>query len=162
MLLFYFILYIFFFLMIRLPPRSTLFPYTTLFRSRGRLAVCTKRTINGIARKSPAKIPEVSARCSVARHAAPSIERVGDAHVADVVCYERGGTACGATHASAIAWIQRTFKEWLGRQRVEIGQIRRVRAATLQCGCRHVCAVVRGRHHVFPGVGETLPAHSHP
>src|SRR2546430_6977871 len=27
---------IFFFLMIRRPPRSTLFPYTTLFRSRGR------------------------------------------------------------------------------------------------------------------------------
>src|SRR2546425_5132809 len=29
----------FFFLMIRRPPRSTLFPYTTLFRSRGRLIV---------------------------------------------------------------------------------------------------------------------------
>src|SRR3712207_8633081 len=29
-------LYIFFFLMIRRPPRSTLFPYTTLFRSRAR------------------------------------------------------------------------------------------------------------------------------
>src|SRR3989337_3432732 len=28
----------FFFLMIRRPPRSTLFPYTTLFRSRSRLA----------------------------------------------------------------------------------------------------------------------------
>src|SRR5688572_30869310 len=28
--------YIFFFLMIRRPPRSTLFPYTTLFRSRER------------------------------------------------------------------------------------------------------------------------------
>src|SRR3712207_8999350 len=27
---------IFFFLMIRRPPRSTLFPYTTLFRSEGR------------------------------------------------------------------------------------------------------------------------------
>src|SRR5205809_2406775 len=27
-------LFFFFFLMIRLPPRSTLFPYTTLFRSR--------------------------------------------------------------------------------------------------------------------------------
>src|SRR5438034_8795549 len=26
--------FLFFFLMIRLPPRSTLFPYTTLFRSR--------------------------------------------------------------------------------------------------------------------------------
>src|SRR2546430_11266028 len=28
---------LFFFLMIRRPPRSTLFPYTTLFRSEGRL-----------------------------------------------------------------------------------------------------------------------------
>src|SRR5438477_4341259 len=28
-------LFFFFFLMIRRPPRSTLFPYTTLFRSRG-------------------------------------------------------------------------------------------------------------------------------
>src|SRR3712207_8528259 len=28
-------LIVFFFLMIRLPPRSTLFPYTTLFRSAG-------------------------------------------------------------------------------------------------------------------------------
>src|SRR5438477_11582323 len=31
---FYFIFFFFFFLMIRRPPRSTLFPYTTLFRSR--------------------------------------------------------------------------------------------------------------------------------
>src|SRR5689334_24664670 len=29
-----YLFYIFFFLMIRRPPRSTLFPYTTLFRSR--------------------------------------------------------------------------------------------------------------------------------
>src|SRR6266571_7256681 len=29
----------FFFLMIRRPPRSTLFPYTTLFRSRSRTAI---------------------------------------------------------------------------------------------------------------------------
>src|SRR3712207_8686690 len=28
-------MFLFFFLMIRRPPRSTLFPYTTLFRSRG-------------------------------------------------------------------------------------------------------------------------------
>src|SRR2546430_12185423 len=28
-------MYLFFFLMIRRPPRSTLFPYTTLFRSKG-------------------------------------------------------------------------------------------------------------------------------
>src|SRR2546429_9844075 len=31
-------LFLFFFLMIRRPPRSTLFPYTTLFRSGGILA----------------------------------------------------------------------------------------------------------------------------
>src|SRR5256884_5923583 len=30
-------IYIFFFLMIRRPPRSTLFPYTTLFRSRANI-----------------------------------------------------------------------------------------------------------------------------
>src|SRR2546427_4702790 len=33
----------FFFLMIRRPPRSTLFPYTTLFRSLGRLYDCGHR-----------------------------------------------------------------------------------------------------------------------
>src|SRR3712207_9567140 len=33
----------FFFLMIRRPPRSTLFPYTTLFRSRGRRGLTRHR-----------------------------------------------------------------------------------------------------------------------
>src|SRR5260370_4428242 len=33
----------FFFLMIRRPPRSTLFPYTTLFRSFGALILCGSR-----------------------------------------------------------------------------------------------------------------------
>src|SRR4051812_49854104 len=33
----------FFFLMIRRPPRSTLFPYTTLFRSRALAAECHSR-----------------------------------------------------------------------------------------------------------------------
>src|SRR2546430_10986545 len=41
----HYVLFSFFFLMIRRPPRSTLFPYTTLFRSRGvpacrRIAPC--------------------------------------------------------------------------------------------------------------------------
>src|SRR5690554_573164 len=36
----------FFFLMIRLPPRSTLFPYTTLFRSKGKLRNCSTRQSN--------------------------------------------------------------------------------------------------------------------
>src|SRR5256885_3360854 len=34
----------FFFLMIRRPPRSTLFPYTTLFRSRGRVMRALRAT----------------------------------------------------------------------------------------------------------------------
>src|SRR2546428_2214230 len=38
----------FFFLMIRRPPRSTLFPYTTLFRSRLRRHAAGR---NGVARK---------------------------------------------------------------------------------------------------------------
>src|SRR5690348_17596901 len=39
--------YLFFFLMIRRPPRSTLFPYTTLFRSRGRGASAPDRRAPG-------------------------------------------------------------------------------------------------------------------
>src|SRR5258708_22032806 len=34
------LLYFFFFLMIRRPPRSTLFPYTTLFRSANSFILC--------------------------------------------------------------------------------------------------------------------------
>src|SRR5579862_10008642 len=40
--LFVFLIF-FFFLMIRRPPRSTLFPYTTLFRSRSRMVAATSR-----------------------------------------------------------------------------------------------------------------------
>src|SRR2546422_7412668 len=44
-------MYFFFFLMIRRPPRSTLFPYTTLFRSSIVVMRCksTTTTMNGIA-----------------------------------------------------------------------------------------------------------------
>src|ERR1039458_10758047 len=44
-----------FFLMIRRPPRSTLFPYTTLFRSGDRLccsSTCSKRWRPGCLRRS--------------------------------------------------------------------------------------------------------------
>src|SRR5205814_10387338 len=36
--------FVFFFLMIRRPPRSTLFPYTTLFRSRARRSSASGRS----------------------------------------------------------------------------------------------------------------------
>src|SRR5947209_20497597 len=46
--------FLFFFLMIRRPPRSTLFPYTTLFRSffpeNPTAAVCANATLHSIAR----------------------------------------------------------------------------------------------------------------
>src|SRR6266700_6924284 len=40
MIVYLFLFLFFFFLMIRRPPRSTLFPYTTLFRSRTRRCWC--------------------------------------------------------------------------------------------------------------------------
>src|SRR5471032_3419507 len=46
------VLICFFFLMIRRPPRSTLFPYTTLFRSPRRPRV-RRRLVSGIARVQP-------------------------------------------------------------------------------------------------------------
>src|SRR6185369_17760890 len=42
---FFFYFLFFFFLMIRRPPRSTLFPYTTLFRSRRHAAVGAQRHV---------------------------------------------------------------------------------------------------------------------
>src|SRR2546422_10383184 len=38
-------IFVFFFLMIRRPPRSTLFPYTTLFRSRSSGSVVDQRLL---------------------------------------------------------------------------------------------------------------------
>src|SRR5574340_1364643 len=49
-------MFFFFFLMIRRPPRSTLFPYTTLFRSRGRNAAALVRLDAGAGRRHPAEI----------------------------------------------------------------------------------------------------------
>src|SRR2546426_6343257 len=40
-------LIVFFFLMIRRPPRSTLFPYTTLFRSATHAAIVSSTIANG-------------------------------------------------------------------------------------------------------------------
>src|SRR6266446_7925845 len=41
------LLFLFFFLMIRRPPRSTLFPYTTLFRPCGRPSSASSTPISG-------------------------------------------------------------------------------------------------------------------
>src|SRR2546428_13142545 len=64
----------FFFLMIRRPPRSTLFPYTTLFRSRH--AAKTERRVqaHGVERKM-ARVSKVG------RH--PGHAEVDETHVAE-------------------------------------------------------------------------------
>src|SRR5438105_14761765 len=50
--LYSFLHFLFFFLMIRRPPRSTLFPYTTLFRSRTR----DRRSLAQHQQKNPGRI----------------------------------------------------------------------------------------------------------
>src|SRR6266705_4843000 len=61
---------IFFFLMIRRPPRSTLFPYTTLFRSSGRARMDLSRRLQAGARPR-------AARPWAARGPARDVPRVG-------------------------------------------------------------------------------------
>src|SRR6266581_4813948 len=51
-------LYFFFFLMIRRPPRSTLFPYTTLFRSRSGSPYRASTPDDGCGRPRPARSEE--------------------------------------------------------------------------------------------------------
>src|SRR5205085_11974711 len=64
-----FLCFFFFFFMIRLPPRSPLFPYTTLFRSRHCLAVVGL----GLA---------LADRVALQRHDAPQVllQRIGMEH----------------------------------------------------------------------------------
>src|SRR5229473_5972944 len=98
-----------FFLMIRRPPRSTLFPYTTLFRSA---RLCREhRDPHGLALVAQKRLPQGAERgqadgraapvCRAAGrlHGAPMLERAGDAFTR--VCREAekgpGDAAHGAT-----------------------------------------------------------------
>jgi len=74
--------FFFFFLMIRRPPRSTLFPYTTLFRSRRRATVSCARTAR--CRSRDATISPARARRS-ARSTA-SVADATRAALASCVC----------------------------------------------------------------------------
>src|SRR3989442_9802564 len=69
----------FFFLMIRRPPRSTLFPYTTLFRSRARGALGALRAD----RRRPRGPSPGRAGVGAARRAAPDRKstRLNSSHV---------------------------------------------------------------------------------
>src|SRR5258708_25758002 len=71
----------FFFLMIRRPPRSTLFPYTTLFRSRPR------RRPRPRPRRRPSSRPDLRAGCGRRRSARRSEEHTSELQSPDhLVC----------------------------------------------------------------------------
>src|SRR5580698_683862 len=65
-----FLFFFFFFLMIRLPPRSTLFPYTTLFRS-GPARIANA----GAGRHRRRTGPRKGGGGAVARHGCPTLHR---------------------------------------------------------------------------------------
>src|SRR3712207_7900002 len=70
-----------FFLMIRRPPRSTLFPYTTLFRSLGGVVVQRADRLGGAVGHLPAHPgagPEGEAQRHVARRAVRSEEHTSE------------------------------------------------------------------------------------
>src|SRR3712207_7530848 len=80
----------FFFLMIRRPPRSTLFPYTTLFRSRG----LTERDVVDVGGRQRHRITSCSPR---RRH------RVTGAHNGDgwaTFIRDRKSTRLNSSHAN--------------------------------------------------------------
>src|SRR3712207_164937 len=81
--------------MIRRPPRSTLFPYTTLFRSRGRVLVAhSARFDTGVLRQAFARAaldwpdPPVLCTVALARRLAPLHERRGLSALADALGIE--------------------------------------------------------------------------
>src|SRR5437764_15305096 len=61
------VLYRVFFLMIRRPPRSTLFPYTTLFRSSPCASACSRTAAAPSAASTRSASPEPSCRSSPQR-----------------------------------------------------------------------------------------------
>src|SRR6266496_1081257 len=56
------LIWLFFFLMIRRPPRSTLFPYTTLFRSKPRAGAPSTASSSGTCATPPPRLDRKSTR----------------------------------------------------------------------------------------------------
>src|SRR2546427_5129111 len=92
--------------MIRRPPRSTLFPYTTLFRSLGESTLSFPRTLI-LASSAPLSLEQLEAFCP--DHQKVWIKR-GDVHAErpeDVVATSRGGIADAlqAFTTRSIPWV---------------------------------------------------------
>src|SRR2546430_5367332 len=99
----------FFFLMIRRPPRSTLFPYTTLFRSP---PVCKRRE------QRPRSQPLVGPRSRLVQGSGRVIERVAarhqQRHTADECDPDRKSTRLNSSHSQisyAVFCLKKKKKE---------------------------------------------------
>src|SRR3712207_8687470 len=105
-------LLLFFFLMIRRPPRSTLFPYTTLFRS----SVCTHCVTKGA--RSKHSIPARQRLPSIGHRSATAGRADSDPHAED-----RKSTRLNSSHANisyAVFCLKKKKKNQ--RQPVKQGQ----------------------------------------
>src|SRR5689334_25151723 len=74
----------FFFLMIRRPPRSTLFPYTSLFRSAGRSSQPARRARAGEPRLGAALRPRPGRDGRGLRHARRRSPRRSEEHTSEL------------------------------------------------------------------------------
>src|SRR3712207_8102522 len=73
-----------FFLMIRRPPRSTLFPYTTLFRSTGRSAATSLTCRCARARLAPERTPISSSGSPIRTTRPPALGRRSEEHTSEL------------------------------------------------------------------------------
>src|SRR5258708_19029385 len=88
---------LFFFLMIRRPPRSTLFPYTTLFRSGTARRRVTARAHCASKRRGPARF---DAQCARARSEEHTSELQSPDHIVCRLLLEKKNTVFNWVRAS--------------------------------------------------------------
>src|SRR2546426_8558734 len=136
----------FFFLMIRRPPRSTLFPYTTLFRSRGPAVHERDGGLRVRAAALPGTRPAVpllpvrpaGAGARAARPAVPHSERVGVGGHLRRLDLDRAGIGVGDLSPAPVLPHDpaRAGRRGAARRRRGMDDLPARRLATLQAGAR--------------------------
>src|SRR3712207_8731279 len=93
----------FFFLMIRRPPRSTLFPYTTLFRSGVAAQLSPAAQMGDVVLKAWTKVVDRTGEDDALGSAFDDVDRVQEVHVAGRLgaCdLDRKSTRLNSSHAN--------------------------------------------------------------
>src|SRR5688572_31865852 len=97
--------------MLRRPPRSTLFPYTTLFRSAQDHAACQKRSRRVVKRAEREQVKrKIAMRARIER----AVHRVGERHVPD-----RKSTRLNSSH-SQISYAVFCLKKKKNKKKLNI------------------------------------------